>query len=286
MPVSCRVSSRQLPLHPQDVLSSKSSTNHARDRNPCTAPPACICYRLADHPDTRHSVSCSVQLSWELTYQQTTRLSSMAVVIWGFDWCSSLSSFALGQPALVLQRCYRLDTGTAVANRHDEPGHCKQGDRAHCCCARSLLRWRPLWMRMSLCTGRQIRAGFFCISHRHEDAPAILRTLHADREQSSYFAESEFAQIRRQIEWNNAHQMSYLGIFRHPTKHRALITIILPWCMLGSGVLVINSEQSAIISSFICCKLINCQIMGVPFILLWDTAGLTHSSSWPAVTAS
>lgn len=78
---------------------------------------------------------------------------------------------------------------------------------------------------------------------RHEEALAILKDLHADADNSSHFAEIEHTQIRKQIEWDNAHRMSYLEIFRKPTmRKRALITMCLTWCMLGSGVLVINSE--------------------------------------------
>ena len=77
---------------------------------------------------------------------------------------------------------------------------------------------------------------------RHEEAFAILRMLHADTDKSSDFAEIEFNQIRRQIEWDNAHRMSYTKLFSHRTmRKRALVTIVLTWCMLGSGVLVINS---------------------------------------------
>ena len=78
---------------------------------------------------------------------------------------------------------------------------------------------------------------------RHEQALAILKTLHATAGQSSYFAEIEFLQIRKQIERDKKNRMSYVEIFRRPAmRKRALITIVLPWCMLGSGVLVINSE--------------------------------------------
>lgn len=78
---------------------------------------------------------------------------------------------------------------------------------------------------------------------RHEEALEILKSLHADTEHSARFAVMEFYQIRKQIEFDNSHKMSYAQIFRHPTmRKRALITICLTWCMMGSGVLVINSE--------------------------------------------
>ena len=78
---------------------------------------------------------------------------------------------------------------------------------------------------------------------RHEQALAILKTLYATAGQSSHFAEIEFLQIQKQIERDNKNRMSYVEIFRRPAmRRRALITIVLPWCMLGSGVLVINSE--------------------------------------------
>lgn len=79
---------------------------------------------------------------------------------------------------------------------------------------------------------------------RHEEALAILKSLHASSSQSDHFAEMEFYQIRRQIAFDSARKMSYLQIFRHPTmRKRALITMCLCWCMVGSGVLVINSES-------------------------------------------
>jgi hypothetical protein len=79
---------------------------------------------------------------------------------------------------------------------------------------------------------------------RHEEALAILKSLHASTgHQSDHFAEMECYQIQKQIKFDNEHKMSYLQIFRHPTmRKRALITICLTWCMVGSGVLVINSE--------------------------------------------
>jgi hypothetical protein len=79
---------------------------------------------------------------------------------------------------------------------------------------------------------------------RHEEALAILKSLHASTGlQSDHFAEMECYQIQKQIKFDNEHKMSYLQIFRHPTmRKRALITICLTWCMVGSGVLVINSE--------------------------------------------
>jgi hypothetical protein len=80
---------------------------------------------------------------------------------------------------------------------------------------------------------------------RHEEAKEILSSLHKDSKRSSDFAEIEFLQIQKQIEWDSAHRMTYLDIFRRPTmRRRALITICLPWCMLGSGVLVINSKEN------------------------------------------
>ncbi|EXJ76827.1 hypothetical protein A1O3_10472 [Capronia epimyces CBS 606.96] len=85
---------------------------------------------------------------------------------------------------------------------------------------------------------------------RHEEALAILKTLHASTSQADHFAEMEFFQIRKQIEWDNAHKMTYLEIFKHPTmRKRALITISLTWCMVGSGVLVINNYGTAIYSA-------------------------------------
>lgn len=79
---------------------------------------------------------------------------------------------------------------------------------------------------------------------RHEEAKQILDSLHKGSERTSDFAEIEFLQIQKQIEWDSTHRMSYVDIFRRPTmRRRALITIILPWCMLGSGVLVINSKK-------------------------------------------
>ena len=81
---------------------------------------------------------------------------------------------------------------------------------------------------------------------RHEEAEQIFNSLHKGSQRSSAFAEIEFLQIQKQIEWDSAHRMSYLEIFRRPTmRRRALITIVLPWCMLGSGVLVINRKKTS-----------------------------------------
>lgn len=78
---------------------------------------------------------------------------------------------------------------------------------------------------------------------RHEEALALLKSLHAGANNSSEFAEVEFHQIRQQVHSDVEHKMSFIDIFRKPTmRKRALITWCLPWCMLGSGVLVINSE--------------------------------------------
>ncbi|KAK5444215.1 hypothetical protein LTS15_010568 [Exophiala xenobiotica] len=78
---------------------------------------------------------------------------------------------------------------------------------------------------------------------RHAEALKILKTLHASTgRQTDHFAEMEYYQIQKQIAFDHAHRMSYLQIFRHPTmRKRALITICLTWCMVGSGVLVINN---------------------------------------------
>ncbi|OAL34963.1 hypothetical protein AYO20_05678 [Fonsecaea nubica] len=85
---------------------------------------------------------------------------------------------------------------------------------------------------------------------RHEEALSILKTLHSSASQSDHFAEMEFYQIRKQIEWDNAHKMTYVQIFKHRTmRKRAFITICLTWCMVGSGVLVINNYGTAIYSA-------------------------------------
>jgi hypothetical protein len=82
---------------------------------------------------------------------------------------------------------------------------------------------------------------------RHAEALAILKSLHNSTVHADHFAEMEFYQIRKQIEWDMGHKMSYLEIFKHSTmRKRALITICLTWCMLGSGVLVINSKFTSI----------------------------------------
>jgi hypothetical protein len=78
---------------------------------------------------------------------------------------------------------------------------------------------------------------------RPEEALAILKRLHASTSRSDHFAEVEYYQICKQIEVDSTHKMSYMEIFKHPTmRKRAFITMCLTWCMLGSGVLVINSE--------------------------------------------
>lgn len=106
---------------------------------------------------------------------------------------------------------------------------------------------------------------------RHDEALVILRTLHAGADHSPRFAELEFHQIRAQIERDREQKVSFLDIFRRPTmRKRAFITICLPWCMLGSGVLVINSMQLPIgISIAIVAN--ELQIMGVPSTLPWAT---------------
>ncbi|CAK7226477.1 hypothetical protein SBRCBS47491_006245 [Sporothrix bragantina] len=83
---------------------------------------------------------------------------------------------------------------------------------------------------------------------RHEEALAILKSLHARAgHETDHFAEMECYQIQQQIDFDKGRKMTYLEIFKHPTmRKRALITICLTWCMVGSGVLVINNYGSAI----------------------------------------
>ena len=87
---------------------------------------------------------------------------------------------------------------------------------------------------------------------RNEEALSILKSLHArSGHQTDHFAEMECYQIQQQINFDKERKMSYFQIFKHPTmRKRALITICLTWCMVGSGVLVINSEF--ILCFFLC----------------------------------
>ena len=117
---------------------------------------------------------------------------------------------------------------------------------------------------------------------RHEEALTILKSLHASTVQSDHFAEMEYYQIRKQIEFDTAHKMSYLEIFKHPTmRKRALITICLTWCMVGSGVLVINSE-SFCLSTFTELSLTKYETMVPSSTRSWATVRLIPCSSWPA----
>lgn len=87
---------------------------------------------------------------------------------------------------------------------------------------------------------------------RHDEAFTILKSLHTSTglQSDDHFAEMEFYQIQKQIKFDTEHKMSYLQIFRHPTmRKRALITICLTWCMVGSGVLVINSRLFSLSTS-------------------------------------
>ena len=78
---------------------------------------------------------------------------------------------------------------------------------------------------------------------RGEEALAILRRLHStNKGQSEDFAETEYQQIRGQVEFDRAHSATYWEIFTKPSyRKRALYTICLEWCIASSGVLVINS---------------------------------------------
>lgn len=111
---------------------------------------------------------------------------------------------------------------------------------------------------------------FLMAKDRHEEALALLKVLHAGANHSSEFAELEFHQIRQQVQSDVDNRMSFFDIFRRPTmRKRALITICLPWCMLGSGVLVINSECHTMFTGGVnSCTLltkITSQTTGAPF---------------------
>jgi hypothetical protein len=81
---------------------------------------------------------------------------------------------------------------------------------------------------------------------RSEEALRILQRLHTGGSSTDdNFAEIEHYQIRKQIEFDREHKLSYWTIFTEKRyRKRVGITIGLPWCLMGSGVLVINSKSN------------------------------------------
>jgi len=79
---------------------------------------------------------------------------------------------------------------------------------------------------------------------RADEAWTIVKRLHANpNDTSDRFAETEFYQMRKQIEIDRTYKTSYYEIFRRPSyRKRALITMFMTYSLMSSGVLVINSR--------------------------------------------
>ena len=79
---------------------------------------------------------------------------------------------------------------------------------------------------------------------RVEPAWKIIRRLHHDkRDTDDAFAQKEFYQMRKQIEFELTLKTSYVEIFSKPSlRKRAIMTMFLTFAMYSSGVLVINGK--------------------------------------------
>lgn len=78
---------------------------------------------------------------------------------------------------------------------------------------------------------------------RVEEAWAIVKRLHSPEHGGDHeFAKREFYQMRKQIEIDTKLATSYWGIFTTPSLfRRAWTTMLLEFCLMSSGVLVILS---------------------------------------------
>jgi len=83
---------------------------------------------------------------------------------------------------------------------------------------------------------------------RADEAWTIVKRLHANpNDTSDRFAETEFYQMRKQIEIDRTYKTSYYEIFRRPSyRKRALITMFMTYSLMSSGVLVINNYGALI----------------------------------------
>lgn len=79
---------------------------------------------------------------------------------------------------------------------------------------------------------------------RVDDAWKIIRRLHTDKKDTTdEFAQREFYQMRKQIQFERTLKTSYIDIFRKPSlRKRAFMTMLLTFFMFSSGVLVINGN--------------------------------------------
>jgi hypothetical protein len=83
---------------------------------------------------------------------------------------------------------------------------------------------------------------------RIEEAREIIHRMHSDpSDPTDEFAKREFYQMQKQIALDKTFATSYWGIFKQPSmRKRALTTILLEFCLMSSGVLVILNYGSII----------------------------------------
>lgn len=81
---------------------------------------------------------------------------------------------------------------------------------------------------------------------RIEEARAIIHRMHSDpSDPTDEFAKREFYQMQKQIALDITFKTSYWEIFTRPSmRKRALTTILLEFCLMSSGVLVILSKST------------------------------------------
>lgn len=79
---------------------------------------------------------------------------------------------------------------------------------------------------------------------RIEEARDIIHRMHSDpSDPTDEFAKREFYQMQKQIALDKTFATSYWDIFKQPSmRKRALTTILLEFCLMSSGVLVILSK--------------------------------------------
>ena len=88
---------------------------------------------------------------------------------------------------------------------------------------------------------------FLLAKSRTDEAWNIIHRMHSDpSDPNDEFARREFYQIRKQIELDRTFATSYWEIFSRPSLRRwALMTILLEFCLMSTGILVILSKPNS-----------------------------------------